>query len=108
MVMLVALIAVGLSALGGFGGLSVAAMLCLFPDAVRRRVVPGLVSYAVGALLGVALLDLLQEASVVVGTRRALATTLGGIVTFLPSRSWHCGVMGRRVWLSTDQPRSWS
>jgi zinc and cadmium transporter len=30
----------------------------------------------------VALLDLLPEASVVVGTRRALATTLGGIVTF--------------------------
>jgi zinc and cadmium transporter len=78
----VALIAGGLSALGGFGGLSVAAMLCLFPDAVRRRVVPALVSYAVGALLGVALLDLLPEASVVLGTRRALATTLAGIVTF--------------------------
>lgn len=80
--MRVALIAIGLSALGGFGGLSVAAMLCLFPDAIRRRVVPALVSYAVGALLGVALLDLLPEASAVLGTRGALATALAGIVTF--------------------------
>ena len=80
--MRIALIAIGLSALSGFGGLSVAAVLCLFPDAVRRRVVPALVSYAVGALLGVALLDLVPEASVVLGTRRALATTLSGIVMF--------------------------
>ena len=64
--MRIALIAIGLSALSGFGGLSVAAVLCLFPDAVRRRVVPALVSYAVGTLLGVALVDLLQEASAAV------------------------------------------
>ena len=35
--MLVAMIAVGLSALAGFGGLSVAAMLCLLPEGVRRN-----------------------------------------------------------------------
>jgi zinc and cadmium transporter len=80
--MLVALIAIGLSALGGFGGLSVAAGLCLFPEPVRRRVVPALVGYAVGALLGVALLDLLPEAIGALGARRALATTLTGVVTF--------------------------
>jgi zinc and cadmium transporter len=104
--MRVALIAVGLSALGGFGGLSVAAMLCLFPDAVRRRVVPGLVSYAVGALLGVALLDLLPEASVVVGTRRALATTLGGIVTFFALEKlalWRHGPPGVAEYRPTAQ-----
>lgn len=80
--MVVALIAVGLSALGGFGGLLIAAGLCLLPEGVRRRVVPALVSYAVGALLGVALLDLLPEASDALGTRGALATMLVGIVTF--------------------------
>jgi zinc and cadmium transporter len=79
---LIALIASALSALGGFGGLSVAAGLCLFPERVRRRVVPALVSYAVGALLGVALLDLLPGASDVLGARPALATMLIGIVTF--------------------------
>ena len=72
----VALIAIGLRALGGFGGLSVAAGLCLFPDGLRRRVVPALVSHAVGGVLGVALLDLLPETRVALGTRRALATTL--------------------------------
>jgi zinc and cadmium transporter len=80
--MWVALAAVGLSALGGFGGLSVAAGLCLFPERTRQRVVPRLVSYAVGALLGVALLDLLPEASTALGPRRALAAVLVGIVTF--------------------------
>jgi zinc and cadmium transporter len=79
---LIALIALALSAVGGFGGLSVAAGLCLFPERVRQRVVPALVSYAVGALLGVALLHLLPEASDVLGTRKALATMLIGIVTF--------------------------
>lgn len=79
---MVALIAVGLSALGGFGGLAVAAGLCVVPESGRRRAVPALVSYAVGALLGVALLELLPEASAALGTRRALAIALTGIVTF--------------------------
>src|SRR5581483_834282 len=54
--------AVGLSILGSCGGVVVASSLLLFSDAARRRVVPWLVSYAVGALLGVALLALLPEA----------------------------------------------
>ena len=44
------------------GGLLVASSLLLFTDSVRTRLVPWLVSYAVGALLGVALLALLPEA----------------------------------------------
>jgi len=52
----------GLSLLGSCGGLLVASSLLLFNDSVRQRLVPGLVSYAVGALLGVALLALLPEA----------------------------------------------
>ena len=54
--------ALGLSLLGSCGGLLVASSLLLFNDAVRTRLVPWLVSYAVGALLGVALLALLPEA----------------------------------------------
>ncbi len=104
--MRVALIAIGLSALSGFGGLSVAAVLCLFPDGVRRRVVPALVSYAVGTLLGVALLDLLPEASAVVGTRRVLATTLAGIVTFFALEKlalWRHGQAGVAEYRPTAQ-----
>ena len=51
-----------LSLLGSCGGLLVASSLLLFNDSMRQRLVPGLVSYAVGALLGVALLQLLPEA----------------------------------------------
>src|SRR5262249_13224227 len=54
--------ALGLSLVGSCGGLFVASSLVLFPAHVRTRLVPWLVSYAVGALLGVALLALLPEA----------------------------------------------
>ena len=54
--------AVVLSLLGSFGGLVVASSLLLFNDHARVRLLPWLVSYAVGALLGVALLALLPEA----------------------------------------------
>ena len=75
-------IALGLSLLGGFGGLSVAATLLLFPPRTRMWLVPTLVSYAVGALLGVALLELLPEALAVLDARSVFATLLFGIVTF--------------------------
>ncbi len=54
--------ALGLSLLGSCGGLLVASSLVMFPQRVRTRLIPWLVSYAVGALLGVALLALLPEA----------------------------------------------
>lgn len=104
MVMRTTLLAIGLSALGGFGGLSVAAIVCVFPDGARGRVVPALASYAVGALLGVALLDLLPEASAALGTRRALATTLVGIVTFFALEKlalWRHGRTGVTEYQST-------
>jgi ABC-type antimicrobial peptide transport system permease subunit len=55
-------IALGLSLLGGLGGLVVASGLLLFSDSARAKLVPWLVSYAVGALLGVALLATLVPA----------------------------------------------
>ena len=75
-------VAVGLSVLGGFGGLLVASSLLVLPSAARGRLVPWLVSYAVGALLGVALLELLPQALASLSPRRTFATLLGGILAF--------------------------
>jgi len=74
--------ALGLSLLGSCGGLLVASSLLLFTDRVRTRIVPWLVSYAVGALLGVALLALLPEALTTLAPARVFATLLGGILIF--------------------------
>lgn len=74
--------AIGLSILGGFGGLIVASSVLLFPPRLRDRLVPWLVSYAVGALLGVALLELLPQALVRLEPRRVFGTLLFGILSF--------------------------
>ncbi len=74
--------AVGLSLLGSFGGLLVASSLLLFRDHARTRLVPWLVSYAVGALLAVALLALLPEALAQLRPATVFATLLAGILTF--------------------------
>jgi zinc and cadmium transporter len=73
---------VGLSLLGGGGGLLVASSLLLFTDRIRTRLVPWLVSYAVGALLGVALLLLLPEALETLKPAVVFATLLAGIIVF--------------------------
>lgn len=75
-------IALGLSLLGSFGGLIIASSLLLSSDSVRQRLVPWLVSYAVGALLGVALLELLPEALAELAPGRVFGTLLVGILTF--------------------------
>ena len=74
--------ALGLSLLGGFGGLAIASSLLVIPSRTRERLVPWLVSYAVGTLLGVALLELLPQALASLDARRVLATLLFGILTF--------------------------
>jgi zinc and cadmium transporter len=75
-------LALGLSLLGGFGGLLVASSLLILPSSVRTRLVPWLVSYAVGALLGVALLALLPEALETLPPAQAFGTLLFGILVF--------------------------
>lgn len=75
-------IALGLSLLGGFGGLALAASLLLVPDRLRLRLVPWLVSYSVGALLGVALLDLLPSVLRTLNPRETFGTLLAGLFTF--------------------------
>ncbi len=75
-------IALGLSLLGSLGGLLVASLLLLFTDKIRTRLIPWLVSYAVGALLGVALLALLPEALETLSPANVFGTLLAGILTF--------------------------
>ena len=74
--------ALGLSLLGSCGGLLVASSLLLFNDHLRTRLVPWLVSYAVGALLGVALLALLPEALGELKPPTVFGTLLAGILVF--------------------------
>ena len=74
--------ALGLSLLGSCGGLLVASSLLLFTQRIRTRLVPWLVSYAVGALLGVALLALLPEALVELSPSAVFGTLLAGILVF--------------------------
>jgi zinc and cadmium transporter len=74
--------ALGLSLLGSCGGLLVASSLFLFSASMRARLVPWLVSYAVGALLGVALLALLPEALADLAPPAVFGTLLAGIVIF--------------------------
>lgn len=74
--------ALGLSLLGSCGGLLVASALLLFNESARTKLVPWLVSYAVGALLGVALLGLIPEALAELSPRAVLGSLLAGIVVF--------------------------
>jgi zinc and cadmium transporter len=74
--------ALGLSVLGSIGGLVVASSLLLFNDNLRTRLVPWLISYAVGALLGVALLALLPEALESLDAVTVFETLLFGILLF--------------------------
>ena len=74
--------ALGLSLLGSGGGLLVASSLLLFTENVRTRLVPWLVSYAVGALLGVSLLLLLPEALQTLDATTVFTTLLIGILLF--------------------------
>lgn len=74
--------AVGLSVLGSVGGLLTASAFLLLGDGIRVRLVPWLISYAVGTLLGVSLLALLPQALANLPPTSALGTLLGGVLVF--------------------------
>lgn len=75
-------IVLGLTLLGGLGGLLVASGLLLINDSTRSKLVPWLVSYAVGALLGVSLLAILPSSLEELPVKRVFATLLSGILLF--------------------------
>ena len=72
----------GLSIVGSIGGFLVASIMLLLHRDVRAKVVPWLVSYAVGTLLGAALLGLMPEALAVLKPTPTLVCLLVGILTF--------------------------
>jgi zinc and cadmium transporter len=74
--------AVGFSVLGSVGGLATASIFLLLGDSLRVRLIPWLISYAVGTLLGVALLALLPEALGSIPPGPALATLLACVLSF--------------------------
>ena len=74
--------AVSLSLIGSGGGLLIASPLLLLPQSVRTLVVPTLISYAVGTLLGVALLALVPEALKLLPPSAALGALLAGVLGF--------------------------
>jgi zinc and cadmium transporter len=73
---------IALSAAGSVGGLLVASIMLVLHKDVRARVVPSLVSYAVGTLLGAALLGLVPEALAALPPPPTLTMLLTGIFTF--------------------------
>lgn len=73
---------VGFSVLGSLGAIAGAALLLAFPDAVRKRLVPYLVSYATGTLLGAAFLGMIPAGLRLAPDRAVLATVLLGLVLF--------------------------
>jgi zinc and cadmium transporter len=75
-------VAVSLSVLGSLGGVIVASSFLLLGDAIRVRLVPWLISYAVGTLVGVALLALVPEALAQLPARPAMLTLVAGILVF--------------------------
>ena len=76
----------GLSVLGSIGGLLTASSFLLLGDNLRVRLVPWLISYAVGTLLGVALLALLPEALATLPPSTALGDAARRCPRVLPAR----------------------
>ena len=76
------LTAVGLSILGSVGGLLTASLVLLVRNDLRTRLVPWLVSYAVGTLLGASLFNLLPEALETQPAQATMYTVVAGILTF--------------------------
>jgi zinc and cadmium transporter len=74
--------AIGLSVLGSLGGLLAASTVLLLGDGLRLKLVPAAISYAVGTLLGAAMLALLPQALARLAPSAALGTLLAGVLTF--------------------------
>jgi zinc and cadmium transporter len=75
-------VVLGLTILGGLGGLLVASSILLIKEPARTRLIPWLVSYAVGALLGASMLEILPKALEQLPAREVFPTLLLGILLF--------------------------
>ena len=70
------------SVLGSIGSVAGAALLLLFPERVRKTLVPCLISYATGTLLGAAFLGMIPHALEYIEPFQILAAVLAGIILF--------------------------
>lgn len=68
--------------LGSAGAMTGAALLLAFPDTIRKRLLPCLLSYATGTLLGAAFLGMLPKALEKAAPVAVTGTVLAGIVAF--------------------------
>jgi len=74
------------------GGMLSVLCAALFALNTRANWIGGLVSYAIGALLGAVFLDILPEAiRLSPNSTTVSATVLGGILLFLFWKNWCCG-----------------
>ncbi len=95
---------IGFSLLGSLGAIAGSGLLLVFPQSIRRALVPALVSYATGTLLAAAFLGMLPAALSQAPADRVTATVLVGFVLFFVLEKlvlWrhchedHCPVHGR-------------
>ncbi len=70
------------SLLGSVGAVSCSALLLVFPERVRKALVPSLVSYATGTLLGAAFLGMIPAGLEQAPALHVTATVLAGFVLF--------------------------
>lgn len=76
------LLAIVFALIGSVGALAGAALLLRFPDAVRTRLLPCLLAYATGTLLGAAFLGMIPKALEQAPPLAVSSTVLAGIVLF--------------------------
>lgn len=70
------------STLGSIGAIAGASLLLLFPDSKRNKLLPYLLSYATGTLLGAAFLGMIPKAMAKAQPLNISITILAGIVLF--------------------------
>lgn len=75
-------LAILFSLLGSVGAMAGAAALLAFPDTLRQRLLPCLLSYATGTLLGAAFLGMLPKALEKAAPLAITGTVLAGILVF--------------------------
>lgn len=73
---------IGFSLLGSVGAIAGAALFLTFPEGIRRVVIPGLISFAAGTLLGAAFLGMIPAGLKMAPVIDVMATVLAGIVLF--------------------------
>jgi zinc and cadmium transporter len=73
---------IGFSILGSIGAVAGAGLLLIFPDRIRRVLVPSLISYATGTLLGAAFLGMIPAGLKQAPADTIMTTVLTGMVLF--------------------------